>query len=755
MEDEVSYFDITQRPNEAKLKKGYQKIISCCKQALQDGLAHVWIDTCCIDKASSAELSEAINSMFEWYKQARICYAYLQDVKSWEDHHEQGSAFRRSQWFTRGWTLQEIIAPSEVKFYGEDWLEIGQKRYMSRLLSEITKVQEAVLLDPNNNLEDICVSQKMYWASGRRTTRLEDRAYSLIGLFNVSIPILYGEGTRAFMRLQEEIIRVSFDYTLFAWRMRTYCSGLLAESPDDFSSAADVRRMPMRDYHAIFEMNAPSLSYSISNMGLSIKMPYRQVKSHKCLFVAFLACYIIGGSAPIFIYIRRDYSKLDFHFFRTRTMNRCMGDGIQLSRADIEQLRGNHDICFAKPEKLVLKAVRPPVPDDAHLILQKDQLKSLQSQFYQIRLYFQGYVLAVYPMADFMGKNEVVIETEARTVWIMSIMMRRDCKVWLLLALIDGRLMIHLETGKGSNISSFGASDALLSCEEFYKKCSSYPHTPCTQALLKSGSSANEKVNCKYHNDEIVNIDHDMFYEVDPKRTVYSLWLKVGLRKDLDTTGKCMTKEKLEPWYISLESLLQSCKPLSEPANNLTADYEPQFDDRNVPDFEYAHASVISSEYQSGCTTAFSDAPISISKTAECYAEDNIQQKNKWQLDSTEAARTFSRADSYNPLSEDSHAFNAGFASGYETAHLAACALYQRTDQNPDFAHGYAATYASQFPQSFFMNHVSAYVRFTSATFISKYVTDRASAYAAGYAAGYLAGYASGYATRLNNISTS
>ena len=120
VEDEVLYFDITQKPDEAKLKKGYEKIVACCKQALKDGLAHVWIDTCCIDKASSAELSEAINSMFEWYKQAHICYAYLQDVKSWEDHYENSSAFRRSQWFTRGWTLQEMIAPGEVKFFGED-----------------------------------------------------------------------------------------------------------------------------------------------------------------------------------------------------------------------------------------------------------------------------------------------------------------------------------------------------------------------------------------------------------------------------------------------------------------------------------------------------------------------------------------------------------------------------------------------------------------------------------------------------------
>ena len=168
-EDEVSYHDLTH--NNFRQKKGYRKIEACCRQASRDGFSHVWIDTCCIDKSSSSELSEAINSMYEWYKQSSVCYAYLDDVKSDEDYSEPSSSFRSSQWFTRGWTLQEMVAPSDVIFYAADWNKIGRKSQMSKLLYDVTKVTESVLLSPQEALPQICISQIMYWASGRRTTR--------------------------------------------------------------------------------------------------------------------------------------------------------------------------------------------------------------------------------------------------------------------------------------------------------------------------------------------------------------------------------------------------------------------------------------------------------------------------------------------------------------------------------------------------------------------------------------------------------
>ncbi|KAH7364549.1 hypothetical protein BKA65DRAFT_371585, partial [Rhexocercosporidium sp. MPI-PUGE-AT-0058] len=175
-------------------------------QALSDGWEWVWIDSCCIDKTSSAELSEAINSMFRWYREAQVCYAYLSDVpggSDWETRQQSNSAFRKSQWFTRGWTLQELLAPEMVVFFDADWEDIGTKNSMQALLSSITGI---------DNFKDYalaCIAKKMSWASNRETTREEDKAYCLMGLFAVNMPPLYGEGMAAFYRLQIEILKTT------------------------------------------------------------------------------------------------------------------------------------------------------------------------------------------------------------------------------------------------------------------------------------------------------------------------------------------------------------------------------------------------------------------------------------------------------------------------------------------------------------------------------------------------------------------
>jgi hypothetical protein len=135
-EDEVTFQDI-QNPEKAKRKKGFRKLEGCCKKAQSDGFQWVWIDTCCIDKSSSAELSEAINSMYQWYMKSQICYAYMEDVHSEED-------FSWSRWFKRGWTLQELIAPSIVEFYTEGWVEIGTKMSLTEDISRITAIDESV-----------------------------------------------------------------------------------------------------------------------------------------------------------------------------------------------------------------------------------------------------------------------------------------------------------------------------------------------------------------------------------------------------------------------------------------------------------------------------------------------------------------------------------------------------------------------------------------------------------------------------------
>ena len=206
----------------------------------------IWIDTCCVDKTSSAELSEAINSMYAWYQGASMCIAYLQDVPDptsigpqSEDSHTM-IMFRSSRWFTRGWTLQELIAPRTVVFVSEGWIPIGSKATLSKVLEEITGIPSSVLLF-DCAIEDISIAQRMSWAASRDTTRIEDRAYSLMGLFRVHMPTIYGEGKKAFLRLQEEIMKRSPDQTLFSWHinhdMTGPQSGLLAEDPKNFAYA--------------------------------------------------------------------------------------------------------------------------------------------------------------------------------------------------------------------------------------------------------------------------------------------------------------------------------------------------------------------------------------------------------------------------------------------------------------------------------------------------------------------------------------
>jgi len=181
------------------------------------GRATLATDTyrCCIDKTSSAELSEAINSMFRWYQKASVCYAYLADVLKDTDPDKDPEEFSRSRWFTRGWTLQELVAPKNVVFYSRSWKNIGTKERLCNTISTITGIDIDTLL--GEDVTFVSVANKMSWASGRRTTRTEDMAYCLLGIFDVNMPLLYGEGKKAFLRLQEEILRSSYDHSLFAW----------------------------------------------------------------------------------------------------------------------------------------------------------------------------------------------------------------------------------------------------------------------------------------------------------------------------------------------------------------------------------------------------------------------------------------------------------------------------------------------------------------------------------------------------------
>ncbi|KAK4085296.1 uncharacterized protein Triagg1_286 [Trichoderma aggressivum f. europaeum] len=213
-------------------KQGYKKVQQFCSRAKADGFDYGWVDTCCINKASSAELSEAINSMYLWYYQAERCYAYLVDVPS-------KSNIENSEWFARGWTLQELVAPSEVYFVDEHWNDLGTKKDLQQVVSKCTGIPISIL-SGDDDLETASIAQRMSWAANRKTQRLEDRAYSLMGIFGINMPLLYGEGERAFIRLQEEIMKVSDDHSIFAWEYSDNRGGLLATSPEAFRNSKNI-----------------------------------------------------------------------------------------------------------------------------------------------------------------------------------------------------------------------------------------------------------------------------------------------------------------------------------------------------------------------------------------------------------------------------------------------------------------------------------------------------------------------------------
>ncbi|EIW51940.1 uncharacterized protein TRAVEDRAFT_136475, partial [Trametes versicolor FP-101664 SS1] len=192
------------------------KVKGICKVARKAGFRLVWNDACCIDKSSSAELSEAINSMYDWFRLSDMCYVYLQDVADGDRPQEAQSDFRKSRWHTRGWTLQELIAPECVEFLTQTWQFLGTKLGLASTLEEITGV-DVNILTGRATLNSASVARRMSWAAKRETTRIEDQAYSLMGIFGVHMPPIYGEGNNAFLRLQEEIIRTIPDQTIFAW----------------------------------------------------------------------------------------------------------------------------------------------------------------------------------------------------------------------------------------------------------------------------------------------------------------------------------------------------------------------------------------------------------------------------------------------------------------------------------------------------------------------------------------------------------
>ncbi|KAI8625201.1 heterokaryon incompatibility protein-domain-containing protein [Xylariaceae sp. FL1651] len=288
-EDLLGYHDAVARAqtvlaDSIASRPGFKKIQDCCNLAARShNLEWAWVDTCCIDKRSSAELSEAINSMFNWYQDATICYAFLQDVTG----SEHDPSFRDSKWFTRGWTLQELIAPKRVSFYDQRWQLIGAMDEDSQLcdiVSSITLIPVAFL--KGAPLTDACVAKKMSWASKRQTTRLEDVAYCLLGIFDVNMPLLYGEGDRAFIRLQEQIISQTQDDSILAWgsvnlyspKDLIYCPSHL--SLEEFINPPSYNTIYSRARQTIPDMGALATSPADFEDGGDFEIGSDLVRSH-------------------------------------------------------------------------------------------------------------------------------------------------------------------------------------------------------------------------------------------------------------------------------------------------------------------------------------------------------------------------------------------------------------------------------------------------------------------------------------------
>jgi hypothetical protein len=272
--DEVTFKEMTPdvESSPTAAKPGFVKIkMTCIKARTEHDLKYAWVDTCCIDKSSSAELTEAINSMCKWYQRAVVCFVFLKDLIPETDLDPETGTFENCSWFRRGWTLQELIAPHHIRFFDKTWNYYGDKQKLGGEIARISGISEDVLMG-KQPLADVPVAVRMSWAAMRETAREEDIAYCLLGIFDVNMPMLYGEGEKAFIRLQEEIIKESPDMSIFAWKGSTDVdySGLLARSPAEFKDAGGlVTSLP-----ELF-----SADFSITNRGLRFNVPLVWVSS--------------------------------------------------------------------------------------------------------------------------------------------------------------------------------------------------------------------------------------------------------------------------------------------------------------------------------------------------------------------------------------------------------------------------------------------------------------------------------------------
>ncbi|OTA94598.1 hypothetical protein M434DRAFT_10548 [Hypoxylon sp. CO27-5] len=313
------------------------KIENCCRQAMERDLHYVWVDTCCIDKKDPTELSEAINSMFRWYQKSAVCYIYLDDLEADEEGNVQSSILAASRWFTRGWTLQEMLAPERVVFFDRRWQEFGKCIWREPgalwhsgsigVLPHITGIPESVLTR-HRPMHTVTAAEKLSWAARRETTRKEDMAYCLLGILDVNMPLLYGEGTKAFIRLQEEYIRQHNDPSLLAWGFGVPCPDTvqlhagernLAQSPSAFAGFSSVHpKNNSKPSVPTFEKNIVPFTFWRTNNGIEIELLLLTHNDD----IKF-ACF--GSDRNFYASYRKPYGPL--HSLFPRRVNRQKNDG--------------------------------------------------------------------------------------------------------------------------------------------------------------------------------------------------------------------------------------------------------------------------------------------------------------------------------------------------------------------------------------------------------------------------------------------
>ena len=403
---------------------GWPKIQASCTLAAERGLQWIWIDTCCIDKSSSSELTEAINSMFAWYQSASICFAYLSDVTS-PPSRRDGLA---SRWFTRGWTLQELLAPQEIEFFDAQWRPLGSltrssaartdrdggesaissqaidtrmadaamppeadNRWISSMISQATGIDEESLL--TNDFTKTSIAERMSWAAKRQTTRPEDASYALMGLFNVNMPVLYGEGAqKAFHRLQLQILQMTDDESIFAW---------------DYSAAPNPSPAGMRLYHQSFLSDSharflksgviqsitviPRPPFQMTSKGLSIALALQSVDTvgRDIVYRTLLNCHK-RSIMPLCVFVARDSSDGPEELCRIGPLTEFAGHDLALQISNSKEALENVFVGYQQLLYRTTGASRPlpwaawSAKPASTVVLRVKKLESLEHQTKQL-----------------------------------------------------------------------------------------------------------------------------------------------------------------------------------------------------------------------------------------------------------------------------------------------------------------------------------------------------------------------------------